>query len=329
MATRVVRIRAEHAASAVEAAERAFAEDNPWGVFGAGIGPIRDGGRSTGVMTLRVYLPHLSVLRDQTLPDVTFEHEGQAYVVAPYPHPTGRALRPARADAVRVTWSLQAGASIAAGASAKHGARGAVGALLGTPKGDPTHLVTAGHLFAPTAKATPVWAWDLKGTPVRIGTLDIHLLARTPRKNALDVAIVKLNDQGRSLAKASREKHPYLAAVEPSPAAVTSAGVRVRMYAATRGCVTAHVDALSGAAWVRVDKTETWPLGYTVRSPILTAWSISRDGDSGGPLVMGDKRVAMLGTCIGEDSDHSFFQRLDVVLDELKRAWGRSYVIKG
>jgi hypothetical protein len=294
---------------AVRAAESLLEPSGGCGVVAVGIDVKRREGRSLGYSTLVAYVERKSPEPIHPVPAVEFEHDGEAYRVVPDVVAVGA---PRLNSGGSPIWTgLHPGSCIEVRYGGGGVERGAVAALLGD--GQPTHLLTAGHLFAPHLINMPVYASSGAAmSPFVVGRLVANLLD-SPPGTTLDVAAVALDQAGIQLAQAS-QVGPRLHDVVPT---MIAGGRLAQAFLSTRHSYSAPP--------VRVRRTEYTAVLWAprrgayirVRDPVRSDHAITTGGDSGTILMTTEERRRAIGICSGSFSGESIFEPLALALAQL------------
>jgi hypothetical protein len=285
-------------------ARRVFRRGNPYGVFAFGIGPDIRGGRPRTNVVLNVYVDRKLAEPPRPVPPIRPASRSQSYTVVPNVIATGKPPR-AAAGAQAPFSGLHPGAAFITGGPAP--ARGAIACLLGD-SGTATHALTAGHVFAPGAgDRRALAASDAGGVPREVGQLVANFLD----SDGVDVAVIQLNAQGRSM---------VVPVGPPLSGHLAERSVwrrSVRAYRATTGDYSRQtrtgdqpVDALLEA-----------PLrgSFWVRDAIGTDGEVTSPGDSGTILLAGVSSELAVGTCSGGFDAQSVFEPFSRALDLVRR----------
>ena len=319
-----IRLQAQHARAVVEAAADAFAPGNPHGVVGAAVGPKRVRGRPTSELALIVFVPRKVDRPPAPVGPVTFMHRGARREVMPDVVATGhRAGSVARHQPAFN--GLYAGCSIQARSTKV--VAGAVACLLG-PSSGPTHLLTAGHLFAPGATNAKVEAAPGPQEPaVVVGRLVRSLLDDPGAGAPLDAALVALTPAGRRLALAGGKspRLPRLAPASFDTRHVATAWLRV--FLPSTGDYVARLEGDFRLNFYHADS----PFGgtQTLHNVIETGFVRNVDGDSGTILMTDDDGAVSraVGIVVGHAGASSLHIPVDVALSQLAPELGGDLAI--
>lgn len=285
-------------------ARRRYPPGNADGVFAFELGPRLCRGRSMPERTLRVFVPWKDPSCTAMPPLVV--RSGNARIrVRPDVIATG--AQPLAGDAPTSYFTgLHVGAALQA--RTRFGATG----LLLTAEQRPTHLVTAGHLFAERDREAAVRA-ARQGTNARvIGRLVCNLLDERPGglTHAIDAALVELNAFGTALAEATHHRKA------PQPIAVLSlaeAGrTAVLAFRATANDYSESSDVHSVAECHFAAAAR--PRGYAVQDVLCTERQLTRAGDSGTLFTTAGQQRAAVGLCIGVDGRRTLLEPLERAL---------------
>lgn len=309
----IVKIPSHLERPAIEAALAAFPQGNPYGVTGARISTkVRDGQRLT-YKTLCVHVPHKAIEPDVPVDAVEFDFGGVTYSIRPDVIATGSPVRAASGSAPTFS-GLHPGAAIVVH---NRGDRmGGVCCLLSAgDRGEPTHLVTAGHLFRENAQDTAVWAAPVRGAPHPIGRLRHNLLdALGNSHEPLDAAIVELDDAGRQLATRTPAGRHCLSGVVGEGMLHRRRATAFRPTLGDYGNdVTSYLEL--NFEHVRVPSRDRV---YTVYDYVRTSANTSAPGDSGTVLCTHRRPREAIGSCIGGHDRSSLFEPLDIVLRQAR-----------
>ncbi len=274
-------------AKVMDRARALFGPRNRFGVFAYGVGRRHRGGHPTRERTLVVYLPFklakprhpvpsLRVLGRTIRPDVVATGAVAIAHVGPVPFD-----------------GLHPGAAIVTRA----GARGAISALLTNNGSDPTHAITAGHLFAPSSVGGKVQCAASPGSPASdVGELIANFLDDA----SLDVALIELNPKGQSMVS---DLGPPLARML---AANDVWSEPVRAWLPTANSYSNPSVTLGSPLDVLVEAPTRGQ--YVVRGVVCTEHELTQVGDSGTVLVTGSTNRTAVGSCIGGFGARSVFE---------------------
>ncbi len=291
-------------ASVMAKARETFVARNRYGVRAYGIGPRLRNGHAKREFVLNAYVVRKLADPKHPVPALTFRLGKRDLSIVPNVIATGRK---ARADfGARLPYSgVHAGAVIST--SGPRSGRAAIGCLL-TLGDEPTHCLTAGHLFAPGQRGRSVLAASAPGATLRrIGRLSLNLLDDSDT----DAALIELNDSGRQL--------------------VRDRGPQLRDYLAVRDLWTRPARAFlaSGGDYSRETTTACGPTDVFLSAPtrgifrvtetIATEGELTNAGDSGTVLCAGAQNQFAMGLCAGAMGTHSFFVALDPIMARLHR----------
>lgn len=291
-------------ASVMARARETFGARNRFGVHAYGIGPRVRRGRATHQAVLNVYVVRKLTDPSHPVPELTFMLGKQRVSLIPNVIATGRR---ARADfGAQLPYSgVHAGAVIST--FGRRAGRAAIGCLLTTDDA-PTHLLTAGHLFAPGQHGRVVLAASGPSAPLRrIGRLSLNLLD----DSGTDAALIELTAAGKQL--------------------VCERGPQLRDYLTVRDVWGRRARAFlaSGGDYSRETTTATGPTDVFLSAPtrgifrvtetIATEGELTNAGDSGTVLCAGASNQFALGLCAGAMGAHSFFVPLDPIMARLHR----------
>jgi hypothetical protein len=204
---------------------------------------------------------------------------------------------------------LHPGAAIAARISSTTSELGGVAVLLQPHSGgNPTHLLTCGHLFPPRAGEVAVFAAKSPSSPrVRIGMLVRNLLDADndpPR----DVAVVALTPDGVAMAFAGGPG-PVIGDYLPDDDVFDQTA---RAFQPTRANYSSTTHT-TGPFDEHVD-SPLWPGGFDVSGVVGTDAAVCVLGDSGTVLATLDDPAIAVGVCSASDGDMSLFEPVGRVL---------------
>jgi hypothetical protein len=280
MARKQARRRVDVDERLVEAADRRFRPDNPFGVVGYGVDTPRRRGEPSGEPTLVALVLRKEQRPTRRVPAIRVA--GQT--VTPDVIGVGRRARPSFGVGDVAFTGLHAGAAVYVRSTRQVAS---IGVVL-TQAGRPAYLTTAGHAFAEDDLGAAVHAAPAPdAAPVAIGTLRCNLLDADSRReagvpHAMDVALVALNPRGVALAQATR------APFEVSAFAALDRGrerARTRMWSWQRGDFVGVFQTHRHHYSVEMDGGAERDR-YWVRRVYDTDRVISQDFDSGS-LVIG------------------------------------------
>jgi hypothetical protein len=319
-----VRLEAEHARAAVEAAFATFGPGNPQGVFGVAVGPKHVRGRRTAISTLVLFVRRKLDAPSAPVEPVSFKYRGALREVMPDVVATGRAVELAAGG--RPNYSgLYAGSALRA--ESTKAVAGAVTCLLGPPSG-PTHLLTAGHLFASGFSKAKVKAARGPSKPEEeVGRLARSLLDDPRGGPPVDAALVELTSAGRSMARETGQtkRLPRLSPDVFDSAHVAS--VWLKVFLATTGDYTARLEgSFSPNAF---HATSPFGAPQTLRDVIVTGFAHNAKGDSGTVLMTerGSPEPSAVGLMVARTGTLSLYEPLDFVLSKLKPELGPNSAI--
>jgi hypothetical protein len=285
-------------------AKERFPPGNPEGVFACGISEKVVGGIPRGYLTLVVHVRRKLRTPVYAIPEIRFHAAGIDYAVKPDVVAVGAA--PGLTQGGGVVFSgLHLGAPIVAG-TGRAAEAGGVACFLTDNGADPTHFVTAGHLFAPGA-GIPVFA-GAPGTliPIQCGVVQANLLEEsTPSTFEVDAALVRIVGNNWF-----REESP---ADAPNPTQIENV-VHGQVYNTQAYLPTAFYR--SNATTARLLPNVVYPdSGVRSRALVLedvvwTAQPITQPGDSGTILFERDPSTSAVGSCIGRVGMNALFEPL-------------------
>lgn len=281
-----------------EAAGRTYAIGNRFGVVGFTTGPRTRRGRRQRQETLIVLVPRKLHSPGRPIEPIRFEVDGVPHEAVPDVLAVGR---PCAQDAPLAEFTgLHPGAGIRCPYRGGGNEYGGVACILGTG-GEPTHLLTAGHLFDPSAAPDQqvVEAGRPAGGAAVVGHCLVDFLDVQPPglSHPLDVAIVELNGEGVRIARDSRAERddPWPSAMMPDVVALDRACVAfeptIGDYSpATRTRPRLATCDMEGSA-------RRGP--FRVHDVLFTQQQVTHCGDSGTCLVTQTARRVLLGSCVG------------------------------
>ncbi len=319
-----VRLDPTQARAAVAAAAAAFPPGNPQGVVGVAAGRKRVRGRRTSVPALLAFVTRK--LDDPGVPiePVAFEHRGARRELMPDVIATGGPVAMVAGGQPSFD-GLYAGSALRV--QSTKAVVGAVTCLLG-PADGPTHLLTAGHLFAPGASNAEVKAARGRQQPeVVVGRLARNLLDDPGQGEPLDAALVALTAEGRHMALTTGlvERLPRLDAKPFESAYVAS--VWLKVFLPTTGD---YVGGLGGDFSPSTFYASS-PFGgeQTLRDVIVTDFARNVEGDSGTVLMTerGDPAPRAVGVAIAYAGAVSLHTPLDRALRRLAPSLGKRITI--
>jgi hypothetical protein len=275
------------------AAQAEYVPRNRHGVVGFGVGRIRSRGEDQRRRGLVVF-----VRRKELAPARPIEPLSVGgTIVMPDIRAVGASV--ATAGTGFSPNGLFVGAPILSRQDNRKDVYGGVGALFGGGA-SPTHLITAGHLFAKGAGAT-LLAGPPGGPIVEIGTLVTNGLDLA--NGAVDAALIALGPKGTQLAQSSRAQSPTPLQAIDAP----SAGDRVRCFSSRSGdwTQTTRIDHLTGAQF---QLTSARRGTYWLTNLFRTVHLIVASGDSGTGLIEVDRPGHVVGLCSGGDAGGAIFQ---------------------
>lgn len=213
---------------------------------------------------------------------------------------------------------------------------GAVTCLLTTDHVHPTHLLTAGHLFTSKAKVgQPVFAAMAKSSsPVRVGHLVRDFLDEPPARDlqhwltgrVMDVALVELEVDGKTMATASRKKGPRFRDLLSPVGLEATAGrvLRTMSEAQSRSVALSYSpDEPFQVAPRPVMQGTATRAPYTLRQ-LVRCPRVTDPRDSGTALICAPPEApAGIGLCVGATGrGESVFEVLDLVLWAVRQVNG-------
>ncbi|HEY5955392.1 MAG TPA: hypothetical protein VIV60_02515, partial [Polyangiaceae bacterium] len=275
------------------AARARFVPNNGYGVFAFGIGPLIRNGLRAPPMVLNVYVRRKLTEPRKAVEKLVFEAGRVSWCTTPNVIATGRKARASSGGPPQYS-GLHAGAVVTT-RGATHG-RGALACLLGTG-GDPTHALTAGHLFPSGALGSSVFAAAApNATSHSVGTLVANFLDQ----DGVDGAVIALNAAGKRLV---RQGGPLLSDYLPERsvwgkltcAFLPSANDFSRQAETEETGLDVHLSAPTRGVFV-------------VKNAVQTDGELTHPGDSGTVLCSGAANELAVGVCSGSTGLHSVFE---------------------
>jgi hypothetical protein len=304
----------------MRAAARRFSPGNRYGVVAYGIRGRRRRGRRDGTLGLVVYVVRKRERPRSPVPSFHVQVAGRALRIVPDVVGTGEMPRLAATEDAPFT-GLHAGAAIKVGDDSPE--LGAVGCLLTGGGGQPTHLVTAGHLFEGAgADGDPTYAAASDDDDVIcVGNLVANLLDEGDRRRVgldrcVDVALVKLTDDGAQLATATRAPCS-IGGVLSSGAANGRSG---QIFSWIAGDFSPE-GAISSLPTV-VHFGESARGAFSVSDVLTLEPRVTDAGNSGTALLSADADRQAIGVCVGAYRIDSVFEPLDRALAALRSKFG-------
>jgi hypothetical protein len=224
----------------------------------------------------------------------------------------GDALRAATSADEVVFCGLHAGAAIVVESAPPEA--GSLGCLLAIDD-EPSHFVTAGHLFAEGSGDVEVSAARAGHTRRVIGRLERNLLD-DPEGEPRDVALVRLDRRGRELAR--RSHGPALPTGLRSIAA--GASVDAFLWSWRRGDFSGSFRCASAGRGGVVESDRRAP--FVVADVLSSDRVVSAPGDSGTLVLSRDEPGRGLGLCIGQHGSETFFESLRHALEDFRARSG-------
>lgn len=304
------RLRKSDWAPLMAAARAHFPPGNEYGVVGFGIDRKVTAGSRSSELTLNAYVVHKHERPKHPVPLVRVKKLGLSMrpdVIGVGAHPR------THAGFTPPFTGLYPGAAIRAQGRVVE--FGGVACLLGDDTG-PTHLLTAGHLFATGQTQVPVFSGRRDGPALVVGSLTLNLLDQpfAFMTEPLDVALVTLNPAGVRLAAASSDG-PKLTGSVPADAA---GGLEVTAFLPTAHDASRGTTTLSGPVEVQMDSSARGT--YTVSGALGTEAVVTNSGDSGTILYNGERADALaVGVCVGQFGAMSVFEPLARALGVLRQ----------
>jgi hypothetical protein len=297
-------------AQVLAAARSHFPPDNRYGVLGFGIDRRTTAGRRTSEPALNAYVVHKHERPKHPVPLVRVKELG----LSVRPDVIGVGANPrSHAGFTPPFTGLYPGAAIRAQGRVVE--FGGVACVLGDDSG-PTHLLTAGHLFASGQTQVPVFSGRRAAPPLIVGTLRVNLLDQPFgfMREPLDIALIALNPAGVRLAAASSDG-PKLTGSVPAEAA---GGLEVAAFLPTAHDASRATTTLAGPVEVQMESSARGT--YTVSGALGTEAVVTNAGDSGTILYNGERGDALaVGVCVGQFGAMSVFEPLARALGVLRQ----------
>jgi len=304
------RLRKSDWAPLMDAARTHFPPGNKYGVLGFGIHRKTTAGRTSSEPALNAYVVHKHEQPKHPVPLIRVKKLG----LSVRPDVIGVGANPrSHAGFTPPFTGLYPGAAIRAQGRVVE--FGGVACLLGDATG-PTHLLTAGHLFASGQAQTPVFSGRRAAPPLVVGTLAVNLLDQpfAFMTEPLDVALVALNPAGVRLAAASSDGPKLTGSV----AADAAGGLEVTAFLPTAHDASRATATLAGPVEVQMDSSARGT--YTVSGALGTEAVVTNSGDSGTILYNGERGDALaVGICVGQFGAMSVFEPLARALGVLRQ----------
>ena len=278
---------------AIDAARTVFAPGNRFGVHAFAIGPRIRNGRRRKTLALNVYVKRKLVQPRFPVPTITFAVGRASWQILPNVIATSKRPRAATGGAPHYS-GLHPGAVVTVRGSTP--GRGALTCLL-TTGGDPTHALTAGHLFPAGALGASIFAAASPTAQVRpVGKVVANFLD----DSAADGAVIELNSAGVALVTSAG---PRLSDFLPERSVW---GKLTRAFLATTNDFTRDVETED-----QPGEAHLWAPTrgvFSVQNAIQTDGEITWDGDSGTVLCTGAANTIAVGVCSGGTGAHSVFE---------------------
>jgi hypothetical protein len=279
--------------AAIEAARAVFVPGNRFGVHAFAIGPRIRHGRRRKTLALNVYVKRKLLQPRFPVPNVTFAVGRASWQLVPNVIGTSKRARAATGGAPHYS-GLHPGAVVTVRGSTP--GRGALTCLL-TTGGDPTHALTAGHVFPAGALGASIFAAASPTAQVRaVGKVVANFLD----DSTADGAVIELNSAGVALVTSTG---PQLSDFLPERSVW---GKLTRAFLATANDFTREVEteAQPGEAHLWAPTRGV----FSVQNAIQTDGEITFDGDSGTVLCTGTTNAIAVGVCSGGTGAHSVFE---------------------
>jgi len=286
--------------AAIDVARTIFVPGNRFGVHAFTIGPRIRNGRRRKAMALNVYVKRKLYEPRWPVPNLTFAVGRTSWQIVPNVIATGKRPRAATGGAPHYT-GLHPGAVMTVRGSTP--GRGAITCLL-TTGGDPTHALTAGHVFPAGALGASIFAAASPTARVRaVGKVVANFLD----DSAADGALVELNKAGVALVTSVG---PALSDFLPERSVW---GKLTRAFLATTNDFTREV-ATEG----QPGEAHLWSPTrgvFTVHKVIQTDGEVTFEGDSGTVLCSGATNAIAVGLCSGGTGAHSVFEPFSRIIN--------------
>ncbi len=296
------------------AGRKVFLPGNRYGVFAFGIEQKAAPGISLGYYTLVIYVdPQKKVTDEQIPPIVIVKPEGEFLVI---PEIIESSSRPKAVKKEVIPYNGLHAGSVIKVVSGRYYTYGGAACILSANGYEPTHLLTAGHLFPEDAEGTPVYAGNDNDGEVKCGELNINLLDYdyTRFDSHIDAALVELTADGMQLAGESASYGPGLEHIyKLNP----GEELEVESLLPTSGNYSqrTRVHCLPNTVYF---ESELRRNDAIINNALATADLITVEGDSGTILMSYPNPKDAVGLCIGEYSTRSVFEPISRVLDILK-----------
>jgi hypothetical protein len=288
----------------IEGARRTFGAGNRFGVRAYAIGPCVREGRRLRALTLNAYVVRKSDEARIQIPTLSIEVGRKTWHVTPNVIATGKRPRASAGGSPHFT-GLHPGAPITVGGPVP--GRGAIGCILGK-SGEPTHMLTAGHVFPPAALGAKVFAGRSPNSPVSaVGKLVANFLD----DEGVDAALLELNATGVGLVN---KQGPRLSDFVSE---VSCFDKLVRSFLAVTNDFSREV--VTGPHGMDVHLSAPTRGVFLVKNVIPTDGEITNSGDSGTVLCAGAGNQLAVGICAGALGQHSVFEPTARVLDHVAR----------
>lgn len=288
----------------LDTARRVFGLRNRYGVHAYAIGPCVREGRRMPVLTLNVYVVRKQHEPRLAVPPLSIEVGRKTWHVMPNVIATGKRPRAVTGGAPRFS-GLHPGAVIAV--RGRIPGRGAISCLLGK-HGEPTHALTAGHVFPAGAHGAGIFAARSPGnTPRLAGKLVQNFLDH----DGVDAALVQLSAAGVALVN---ERGPRLTDFVSE---LSCFNKLVRSFLATTNDFSREVLTEPGPMDAHLSARTRGV--FLVKNVIPTDGEITNPGDSGTVLCAGPTNDLAVGVCSGELGHHSVFEPMSRVLELVER----------
>jgi hypothetical protein len=287
----------------LEVARRAYPARNKYGVLAFGIGPTIVEGRAQPCIGLNVYVVRKEREPRHPIAQVEVESGGKRWQVPV--NVVGMGAPPVASRGRMPAFSgVHPGAAIT---TRRGGAFAAVCCLLGS-RGQPTHAVTAGHLFRKGKAGAPVLAADKpRGLLRTVGHLQVNYLD----SGDIDAALIRLTEAGVTMRNDSGPPLTDYLALQ------NCWGKQVRARLPTSGDYSPETQtALDGLDVLMTSHTRG---RYWIRGAVSTVARVTQPGDSGTLLCSGLSNQFLVGVCAGSTGFHSVFEPFERVLIEIQK----------
>ncbi len=289
---RLTTLHPEHFEDALQAAIAAYPAGNDSGVFGVSVRRRTSKGRRHRQRTVALFVSRKQFAPSVAVAPLRFRSGNGWFEVVPDVVATGREAVAGAGSAPSFT-GLHAGAAMRVDFGLH--CVGGVACLL-AEHSEPSHLLTAGHLFPSGSGLVPVLASRSPlDPPEAIGVLETNFLEA--QVSFMDVALVRLNAAGTQMALQSGMA-PSLPRLEsqPFPSGLVQ-NTWLRVFLPLTGD---YVSDLSGELPHNQFNVQSGCRGaHVVRNVIETAFSHNTEGNSGTILLSDDRSGGVRGQGVG------------------------------